>query len=194
MSTRSSFSPWAPTICPTSSSRGGGLALLGVDAGRRPGAGEVPHGHRHFLSRRSPTSAGWLQEARVVDAVAGQLADVAIRQRSASSSSLAPARIAVRRSDSSRANRQFRICPSAVSRVRSHAPQKLRVTDAMTPTVAGPPSTSQRSAGAEPRASVSGVRVCADDSCSRMSSAVTISPRVHAWWASSGICSMKRSS
>ena len=69
----------------------------------------------------------------------------------------------------------------------------MRVTDAMTPTVAGPPSTSQRSAGAEPRSSVSGVSVCADDSRSRMSSAVTISPRVQAWWASSGICSMKRS-
>ena len=98
-----------------------------------------------------------------------------------------------RRSFSLRANRQERTWPSAVSRVRSHAPQKFRVTDAMTPTVAGPPSTSHRSAGAEPRSSVSGVSVCAEDSRSRMSSAVTISPRVQAWWASSGICSMKRS-
>ena len=123
----------------------------------------------------------------------GSFARVAIRQRSASSASVAPSRIGVRRSDSSRANRQLRICPSAVSRVRSQVPQNERVTEAMIPTVAGPPSTSQRSAGAEPRSSLSGVSVCTADRRSRMSSAVTIRPRVQAWWASSGICSMKRS-
>ena len=39
--------------------------------------------------------------------------------------------------------------PSAVRRVRSHAEQNDRVTDAMMPTVAGPPSTSHSSAGAD---------------------------------------------
>jgi hypothetical protein len=87
----------------------------------------------------------------------------------------------------------LRTWPSAVSRVRSHAPQNERVTEAMTPTVAGPPSTSQRSAGAEPRSSPSGVSVQRVESCSRMSSAVTISARVHAWLESIGICSMNRS-
>ena len=59
-----------------------------------------------------------------------------------------PARRAVRKSDSSRANRQLRTCPSAVTRTRSQSPQKGRVTDAITPTVAGPPSTRNSSAGA----------------------------------------------
>ncbi|GAA3069705.1 hypothetical protein GCM10020000_62670 [Streptomyces olivoverticillatus] len=45
------------------------------------------------------------------------------------------------------AKRQVRTCPSAVSRVRSQAAQNGRVTEAITPTRAGPPSTSQRSAG-----------------------------------------------
>ena len=48
-------------------------------------------------------------------------------------------------------NRHARSWPSAVSRSRSHAPQNGAVTDAMTPTVAGPPSTVQSSAGAAPR-------------------------------------------
>ena len=67
----------------------------------------------------------------------------------------APARIAVRRSDSSRAKRQLRSWPSAVSRTRSQAPQNGRVTDPMTPTRPGPPSTSHSSAGALPRSSCS---------------------------------------
>ena len=42
---------------------------------------------------------------------------------------------AARRSDSSRANRQLRTWPSAVSRTRSQSPQNGRVTEAITPTV-----------------------------------------------------------
>ncbi len=61
-----------------------------------------------------------------------------------------------RRSDSSRAKRQLRIWPSAVSRTRSQSPQNGRVTDAITPTVAGPPSTWNSSAGALPRGSSAG--------------------------------------
>ena len=52
----------------------------------------------------------------------------------------APLRSRARRSVSSSPNRQERTVPSAVRRVRSQASQKLRVTDAMMPTVAGPPS------------------------------------------------------
>ena len=55
-----------------------------------------------------------------------------------------------RRSDSSRANRQLRTWPSAVSRTRSQSPQNGRVTEAITPTVAGPPSTWNSSAGRAP--------------------------------------------
>lgn len=44
-------------------------------------------------------------------------------QSSINSSSVAPARIGVRRSDSSLANRQLRIWPSAVRRTRSQSPQ-----------------------------------------------------------------------
>ena len=51
---------------------------------------------------------------------------------------MAPDRIAVRRSDSSRPNRQLRIWPSAVSRVRSQSPQNGRVTLPMMPTFAVP--------------------------------------------------------
>ena len=46
--------------------------------------------------------------------------------------------------------KEERIAPSAVNRVRSHAPQNGRETLAITPTFAGPPSTSQVSAGAAP--------------------------------------------
>ena len=66
-----------------------------------------------------------------------RLVAIAATHRSAISSSVAPARSAPRRSDSSRANRQLRTWPSAVSRTRSQSPQNGRVTDAMTPTVAG---------------------------------------------------------
>ena len=54
--------------------------------------------------------------------------------RAASSASLAPLRSGVRRSDSVRANKQFLIWPSAVSRTRSHAPQNGFETAAMMPT------------------------------------------------------------
>ena len=65
-----------------------------------------------------------LEERRVVDAVPGQLA----RHRDAPSGRRArrrsaPARSGARRSDSSRANRQLRTWPSAVSRTRSQSPQ-----------------------------------------------------------------------
>ena len=87
----------------------------------------------------------------------GSLPRMAMTHRSAISLSLAPSRSAVRRSDSSRANRQLRTCPSAVSRTRSQSPQNGRVTEAMMPTVAGPPSTRNSSAGALPRGSSAGV-------------------------------------
>ncbi len=111
------------------------------------------------------------------------------------SSSGAPERRAARRSVSSVANRQVRIWPSAVRRVRSQAAQNGRVTEAITPTRCGPPSTSQRSAGAEPRSSApSGVRSKRVRSEVRMSPAVTMPSRFQPCWASRGICSMKRSS
>ena len=112
-----------------------------------------------FLAGRASAADGrhravGLEERRVVDAVAGLLAshrrDPSLRPAPSSS---APERSAVRRSVSSRANRQLRTWPSAVSRTRSQAPQNGRVTEAMMPTRAGPPSTSQVSAGALPRGS-----------------------------------------
>ncbi|OGF21882.1 MAG: hypothetical protein A2V63_04870 [Candidatus Eisenbacteria bacterium RBG_19FT_COMBO_70_11] len=62
----------------------------------------------------------------------------AARSSSAISESLAPPRIALRKSYSRSANRQVRICPSAVSRMRSQWPQKGRVTEAITPTLPPP--------------------------------------------------------
>jgi hypothetical protein len=53
----------------------------------------------------------------------------------------------VRRSVLVAANRQLRTCPSAVSRTRSQVPQNGRVTEPITPTRAGPPSTRNVSAG-----------------------------------------------
>ncbi len=99
-----------------------------------------------------------------------------------------------RRSDSSRANRQLRTWPSAVRRTRSQSPQNGRVTEAITPTVAGPPSTRNSSAGALPRGSSAGERSNSALSRSKISSAVTMPSRLQPCWASSGICSMKRSS
>ena len=89
----------------------------------------------------------------------GRLVIIARRHWSAIWASVLSPRRAARRSDSSRANRQLRTWPSAVSRTRSQSPQNGRVTDAMTPTLAGPPSTRNVSAGALPRCSGSGVRV-----------------------------------
>jgi len=69
------------------------------------------------------------------------------------------------------------------------------VTDAITPTRAGPPSTRNVSAGADPRARPSsGVSVNAAESAAKISSAVTMSARFQPCCASSGICSMNRSS
>jgi len=60
----------------------------------------------------------------------GSFPSVASRHRSASSWSVAPSRSGVRRSLSSRANRQLRTWPSAVGRVRSQARTASRVTRA----------------------------------------------------------------
>ena len=71
--------------------------------------------------------------------------------------------------------------------------EKGIVTEAMTPTVPGPPSTRKRSAGAAPRPGIS-VRSKAVRRLPRISSPVIISVRSQVCWASSGICSMNRSS
>jgi hypothetical protein len=92
------------------------------------------------------------------------------------------------------ANRQLRTCPSAVSRTRSHDPQNGRVTEPITPTRPGPPSTRKLSAGADPRpAGSAGVRENPADRRARISSAVIVSARRQPCWASRGICSIKRS-
>ena len=80
-----------------------------------------------------------------------------------------------------------------MSRTRSQSPQNGRVTDAMTPTVPGPPSTENSSAGALPRGSSAGSSVNSVRSDSKISSAVIIPSRLQPCWASSGICSMNRS-
>ena len=73
-------------------------------------------------------------------------------------------------------------------------PQNGRVTDAITPTVSGPPFTANSSAGALPRGSAAGVSTNSCSSAAKISSAVIIDSRFQLCWASSGICSMKRSS
>ena len=124
----------------------------------------------------------------------GRLAATAVRQSSASWSSLAPDLSAARRSVSAGANRQLRTWPSAVSRTRSHVPQNGRVTDQMMPTRSGPPLIWKVSAGADPLASgPSGVKVNSADKDVRISPAVTMSALRQPCWASSGICSMNRS-
>ena len=82
-----------------------------------------------------------LQESGLVDAVTGQLGADAVPEHRGQLSSLAPSRSGVRKSVSPAAKRQLRSWPSAVSRTRSQLPQNGEVTEAMTPTVAGPPST-----------------------------------------------------
>ena len=125
----------------------------------------------------------------------GSLAATAARHWSAISASVASERSAERRSFSVRANRQLRTWPSAVSRTRSQEPQNGRVTEAITPTRAGPPFTRNVSAGAAPRARCeSSESRNAADSESKTSAAVTISALFQPCWASSGICSMNRSS
>ena len=119
---------------------------------------------------------------------------IAPRHKSASSSSLAPALSAARRSTSRSLNRHDRIVPSAVIRVRSHSLQNERVTEAMIPTVIVVPSTRHSSAGADgssrPIASNSKRLPKTDNN----SAAVTMFWRAHAWSASRGICSIKRNS
>ncbi len=83
---------------------------------------------------------------------------------------------------------------SRLTLTRSQSPQNGRVTEAMTPTVAGPPSTTNFSAGALPRGSSAGLSTNSRSSRSKISSAVIMPSRVHPCWASRGICSMNRSS
>ena len=82
--------------------------------------------------------------------------------------------------------------PDPVAGRRPQAAQKGSVTEAMMPTVSGPPSTRKVSAGALPRPGT-GVSTCAADRRVRVSAAVTIWLRSQPCWASSGICSMMRS-
>ena len=128
-----------------------------------------PPATRSPLSHRSLTSGarGCTKSGRSMPCPAF-LAHISAMTRSASSSSEAPARIGPRRSTSCRAKRQLRSWPSAVSRARSQAPQNGAVTLAMTPTVCGPPSTRNSSAGALPRSST-GVRRKRSPSRSRIS-------------------------
>jgi len=79
-----------------------------------------------------------------------------------------------------------------VIRVRSQASQNERVTEAMIPTVAGPPSTVHSSAGAAGSSRAVGSSTNLDDSTSSNSAAGTMFSRCQASSASSGICSMKR--
>src|SRR4051794_18954943 len=100
---------------------------------------------------------------------AQQLADVGLRLREQAGAQLAVGRE-----------------PEPVARAAERC-----VTEAMTPTVAGPPSTVQSSAGAAPRPGTS-VRVNALVRRDRISACVTISARSHVCPPSSGICSMNR--
>ena len=112
------------------------------------------------VSRRWRTSAGRLQEAGVVDAVAGQLG----RDRAppalgellvAGAGPQRAAQVALRRGRTGSCGPGRRRSAGPGRR----SPQNGRVTEAMTPTRAGPPSTRNVSAGAEPRACASsGVR------------------------------------
>ena len=119
---------------------------------------------------------------------------IAPRHKSASSSSLAPALSAARRSTSRSLNKHDRIVPSAVIRVRSQSLQNERVTEAMIPTVISVPLTRHSSAGADgssrPIAANSKRSLNTDSN----SAAVTMFSRAQAWSASRGICSMNRNS
>ncbi|COY41908.1 Uncharacterised protein [Mycobacterium tuberculosis] len=121
---------------------------------------------------------------------------IAARHAASIASSSAPPRSRRRRSVSSVENRQLRIWPSAVSRVRSHVEQKACDTEAMTPNrprgVFGPASTSQSSAGAEPRGAGSGRSRKWGRSAASTSSALSAMFRRQLCPASSGICSMTR--
>ena len=88
----------------------------------------------------------------------GCLPATAVTHASAIVASSAPPRSRTRRSDSSRAKRHVRIWPSAVSRTRSHDPQKGCVTEAMTPTLwSVPDHPEQLGGGAPPGRGVAGV-------------------------------------
>ena len=114
-----------------------------------PRARRRPRGPRRSSGRAAPRSApdrrhrpGRLQERRVVDAVPGPLAPhrLAPAARPARRR-CAPAAQRAAQVGLLLANRQLRTWPSAVSRVRSQAPQNGWVTLAITPTRAGSPST-----------------------------------------------------
>ena len=163
-------------------------------ATRRPCSPRVRRGGlRACPSRLSPTSAAPVAGNRVgrchAQGASRPLPPATVPQSRRPS---APPRSSARRSVSVRANRQLRIWPSAVSRVRSQAPQNGRVTEPITPTVHGPPSTSHRSAGADPRSSVWACRRNSSASRLRISSAVTMRVRSQICPASNGICSMNR--
>ena len=113
------------------------------------------------------------------------------------SSSLAPERSRERRSASWSANKQLRIWPSAVSRVREQFSQNGRVTEAMIPSHPGRVCrelTDQRCAGEEPRAAWSAVMLKpVSRTTVRMSSALTVASRLQPF-APIGMNSMNRSS
>mmetsp|Transcript_13574 Transcript_13574/g.43343 ORF Transcript_13574/g.43343 Transcript_13574/m.43343 type:complete len:242 (+) Transcript_13574:2271-2996(+) len=71
------------------------------------------------------------------------LRDTVSWMRLASSSSVAPWRMASRRDDSSEPNKQALIFPSAVSRIRLHVPQKWSDMELIKPTVPRNPGTCQ---------------------------------------------------
>ena len=175
---------------------------LGLDACGGASGGEVPHGDINVCAVAASRSAAdrahravRLHEVGVVDAVARRLGPHrGAPRRLERRHRRRRVRISARRSVSSRENRQLRTWPSAVSRVRSQAEQNASDTDAMMPTVAGPPSTRHSCAGAEPRGAGSGVSVEVPAAgWPARSSAPIVVPRDHSWPASSGICSMMRS-
>src|SRR5262249_39657144 len=114
-----------------------GVDGLGGGPGGRPGPGEVTHCRHAQPPIADIGRAGWRNVGSSMPWPAG-LPHIAVCQAWASSSSEAPARSIPRKSVSSWLNRHERTCPSAVSRVRSQAPQKGWVTLAITPTRGGP--------------------------------------------------------
>ena len=130
--------------------------------GREVADGHLYGCHRSIISRRSRSSGG--PAARSPGSLMpcpAALAHIAARQAASSASSSAPERMRRRRSVSCWANRQLRICPSAVSRVRSHAAQNACETEAMMPTLPRPAVDPPQLAGAEPR----GARVRCRSKC-----------------------------
>ena len=174
---------WRRRTSSVSSARPGGLG----------GGREVAHGP-HVSHRSRPSSASGARSPRSSMPWPACLPHMAARHRSAIVASSAPPRSSPRRSVSSSPNRHERTVPSAVRRVRSHAAQNERVTEAMMPTVAGPPSTSHSSAGADGSSRPTGVEHEALAEHARAARpASTMLSRRQVSSASSGICSMKRS-